>query len=165
MSPRSHRSAGESGLSQRRREKSRLPAMLSMPSSQYRAKMRGVRISPLKALLPSSDNFQSTVNFKCLVESSTGQAVLMKVCVCNLPTQVLRDAKIEEVANVQSTTCAMILVTAAKMLSEPILATLSLSLFDETVIEPAISIARVSASALKVECPLIGSNPQALFES
>ena len=89
----------------------------------------------------------------------------MKVCVCNLPTQVLRDAKIEEVANVQSTTCAMILVTAAKMLSEPILATLSLSLFDETVIEPAISIARVSASALKVECPLIGSNPQALFES
>ena len=153
MSPRSHRSAGESGLSQRRREKSRLPAMLSMPSSQYRAKMRGVRISPLKALLPSSDNFQSTVNFKCLVESSTGQAVLMKVCVYNLLTQVLRDAKIEDVATVQSTICAIISVTAVKRLSELILVSQGLSRFDETVIELVNSIVRVWVSVLKVECP------------
>ena len=114
MSPRLQRSAGESGFSQRRREKSRVPATLFRPSCQYRTKMQGVRFSPLKALLPSSGHFQSTVSFKCLVETSTGHAVLIHVYINNLPTQVSRDANIEEVANFQSTTCANIFVTAAR---------------------------------------------------
>ena len=121
--------------------------------ASYQYRMQSVLFSALKALLPSSGHFQSTVNLKCLVESSTGQAVLMKVCVCNLLTQVLRDAKIEDVATVQSTICAIISVTAVKRLSELILVSQGLSRFDETVIELVNSIVRVWVSVLKVECP------------
>ena len=77
----------------------------------------------------------------------------MKVCVYNLLTQVLRDAKIEDVATVQSTVCAIISVTAVKRLSELILVSQGLSRFDETVIELVNSIVRVWVSVLKVECP------------